>query len=271
MKRTTRNGDVPSPEAQCPEKKRGTRASAKATTLSRKRIVALQKQTGQSEARLQWLHQAALERKMLFGDYTLYTETNTPLTVADILRSPEVWHGKRFIDPLAAGFKVGKGLVYADLSGQADPRLLGKEGNALEYALRSELAEIWIIPGDQARVVDEIVGIIQLTDDFYRRGGELVRIVDRDIRVVNALWLTDYLSRCIRFLRPTRGGMRQTDIARRFCDLVLVKIWELDVPPLRGVMTAPTMRRDGTVVQKPGYDAQTALYLVLMAVHEYAT
>ena len=201
---------------------------------------------------------------MLFGDYTLYTEKTISVTVAAILRNPTAWHGTRFTDPIAYGINAGnKRLVYADLSDQGNPRLVCKEGNAAEYGLRSELAEITIISGEQARVIDEIISIVQLTDDFYRRGGELVRVVSGQICVVNALWLMDYLSRCIRFLRPMKdGSLRHIDISRKLCDLVLVKVWELEVPPLRGVITAPTMRRDGTLVQKPGYDAQTALYLV---------
>ena len=33
------------------------------------------------------------------------------------------------------------------------------------------------------------------------------------------------------------------------------------MPPLNGVITAPTMRLDGTILDKPGYDAETGLYL----------
>lgn len=38
------------------------------------------------------------------------------------------------------------------------------------------------------------------------------------------------------------------------------KTWP-GVPPLRGIIGAPVLRRDGTLLQKPGYDPQTGLYL----------
>lgn len=38
------------------------------------------------------------------------------------------------------------------------------------------------------------------------------------------------------------------------------KTWP-SVPPLRGIIGAPILRRDGTLVQKPGYDPATGLYL----------
>ncbi|GAA4059948.1 hypothetical protein [Actinomadura miaoliensis] len=38
------------------------------------------------------------------------------------------------------------------------------------------------------------------------------------------------------------------------------KTWP-DVPPLRGVIGAPVLRRDGTLLQRPGYDPATGLYL----------
>ena len=35
------------------------------------------------------------------------------------------------------------------------------------------------------------------------------------------------------------------------------------VPPLRGIIGAPVLRRDGTLLQKPGYDPATGLYLAV--------
>ncbi len=41
---------------------------------------------------------------------------------------------------------------------------------------------------------------------------------------------------------------------------LVAKTWP-DVPPLRGIIGAPVLRRDGTLLQKPGYDPTTGLYL----------
>ncbi|WBB81292.1 hypothetical protein O7606_07955 [Micromonospora sp. WMMD882] len=38
------------------------------------------------------------------------------------------------------------------------------------------------------------------------------------------------------------------------------KTWQ-GVPPLRGIIGAPVLRRDGTLLQRPGYDPTTGLYL----------
>ncbi|MEH1017976.1 hypothetical protein V6U90_33595, partial [Micromonospora sp. CPCC 206060] len=38
------------------------------------------------------------------------------------------------------------------------------------------------------------------------------------------------------------------------------KTWP-NVPPLRGIIGAPVLRRDGTLLQRPGYDPATGLYL----------
>jgi len=38
------------------------------------------------------------------------------------------------------------------------------------------------------------------------------------------------------------------------------KTWP-DVPPLRGIIGAPVLRRDGTLLQRPGYDPATGFYL----------
>jgi hypothetical protein len=42
--------------------------------------------------------------------------------------------------------------------------------------------------------------------------------------------------------------------------VLAAKTWP-DIPPLRGVIGAPVLRRDGTLLQKPGYDPGTGLYL----------
>lgn len=42
--------------------------------------------------------------------------------------------------------------------------------------------------------------------------------------------------------------------------VLAAKTWP-GVPPLRGVIGAPVLRRDGTLLQKPGYDPATGLYL----------
>src|SRR5262249_25969841 len=38
------------------------------------------------------------------------------------------------------------------------------------------------------------------------------------------------------------------------------KTWP-DLPPLRGIIGAPVLRRNGTLLQEPGYDPATGLYL----------
>jgi hypothetical protein len=42
--------------------------------------------------------------------------------------------------------------------------------------------------------------------------------------------------------------------------VLAAKTWP-EVPPLRGIIGAPVLRRDGTLLQKPGYDPATGLYL----------
>ncbi|WP_433687025.1 hypothetical protein ACQP0I_25655 [Micromonospora carbonacea] len=42
--------------------------------------------------------------------------------------------------------------------------------------------------------------------------------------------------------------------------VLAAKTWP-NVPPLRGIIGAPVLRRDGTLLQRPGYDPATGLYL----------
>lgn len=65
--------------------------------------------------------------------------------------------------------------------------------------------------------------------------------------------------------RKTDGGMEmyeeEVTPPREILSAVLAgKTWP-GVPPLRGVIGAPVLRRDGTLLQAPGYDPTTGLYL----------
>ncbi len=110
----------------------------------------------------------------------------------------------------------------------------------------------------------------------YQRGGELVRIARLDsdttmsgvrrpagglvITPVTADWLLYELSRVARWAVPDDEDERIIDppmsVVRSL--LALSGLWRL--PVLRGLITAPTLRSDGSLIERNGYDAQSGLY-----------
>jgi putative DNA primase/helicase len=110
---------------------------------------------------------------------------------------------------------------------------------------------------------------------IYRRGKHLVRVFDdptidengrekknATVSVVDVEWLQIILEvKCGWKQWKNRGmvetGLPDQKIARGI--LALQGDWEF--PFLRGVISAPTLRPDGSLLSKPGYDARTGLYL----------
>ena len=125
---------------------------------------------------------------------------------------------------------------------------------------------IRLVRGERARVVDEALRIISDRGDLFERGGELVRVAGGGVEPVADDWLLDYLDRNVNFIGVRRVRDEEVDeyrdapewLARR----AAAKRMDAVLRPLRSVITAPTMRRNGTILDCPGYDAATGLYLL---------
>jgi len=129
-----------------------------------------------------------------------------------------------------------------------------------------EARHIRLVRGERARVTDEATAILRERGDIFERGGELVRIAADGIEPVADDWLLDYYDRHVEFIGSRRQGDDFVDeprdapqwLGRR----ITAKRGERGLRELRAVITAPTMRADGTLLAKPGYDLATGLLLV---------
>jgi hypothetical protein len=100
---------------------------------------------------------------------------------------------------------------------------------------------------------------------LFARNGEVVRLSTSDsgaprVEPLNADMLVAKLAEIADWVRPTQGGglasvYPPTSVARSLLD-----VERLDVPVLNGLIEAPTLRPNGSVLQQPGYDVQTGLY-----------
>jgi hypothetical protein len=143
--------------------------------------------------------------------------------------------------------------------------------------VHSTVPVITIEPGKLDRLASKgEAALIAAGVDFYTRGGQVVRpIIDeveaskgrktktaRLLAVCEATML-DYLcrwSRWEKYDKRTKKAARANPpgaVAR----IILARDGEWNFKPLAGVITAPTMRPDGSIFSTPGYDPQTRLVL----------
>jgi putative DNA primase/helicase len=138
-----------------------------------------------------------------------------------------------------------------------------------------ELPLIYLNPGQRGRIVDELENALVAREcGLYLNAGRLVEISWQEIAVADggkdrslqlaeltALGLVDRLSRTAIFKQYLKTEDKWVicdcpkDVAQTYIDRATKRM-----PVLLGVITAPTLRFDGSLLQTPGYDKRTRIF-----------
>ena len=141
---------------------------------------------------------------------------------------------------------------------------------------------ISVRPGYLPEAVDEAERLlIREGTDFYQRDGQLVRTCVKRVETVRGIrrpegavtiipidieYLLDRLNRSIEWKREKRVGDDTVavtcDAPRKVATTLLARRGHWVARPLTGVINAPTLRPDGSLLDQPGCDAATGLLLV---------
>lgn len=116
---------------------------------------------------------------------------------------------------------------------------------------------------------NEAIRALEAANDppfIFRRGGTLARIgLDEKnqprIEILTDVSLRGILARCGHFFKATGKGLAATDPPMEVVkDILALGKWSF--PVLEGIVQAPIMRPDGTILVEPGYDPRTCLFYV---------
>ena len=219
-----------------------------------------------SKRRLQTLLDRAAEHHILSADFVLYRPDGGSITVGEMLIDPEKWHQARFADPLEPDYRDDKRIAYANLEPKSGngPYIWSHAHGGQLYRLVRETADIILRTGERPRVVDSSLDVIRGRGELFERGGEMVRVAGDIIRPVSDGWLSDYLGRHIRFSITQRNGQAvdvPADPPPWLSQQINAKTGERGLRELKGIVTAPTLRPDGSLLCSPGYDEATGLLL----------
>ena len=143
--------------------------------------------------------------------------------------------------------------------------------------------EIVIIPGRRPWLVDRAEEVIvdYRRWKLFQRGGIVCRVVEIDLserdeekplsirrpdgavvlKTVDAITLEDILGRGISWLRNQKGELVPADCPPKVAATYLSRVGQWRLPALTGVIEVPTVLSDGTIVDSPGYDPASGLYL----------
>jgi len=138
---------------------------------------------------------------------------------------------------------------------------------------------IYLEPSKLPEAVDAAEKLLLGNQDYiYQRSGKLVRVTkisnapgDKNklikrsqdaivIREIDQAFLTVYLTRAGNFVSfdARIGNLKKVDCPERISKYLIAK-QEWNIPTLIGIINAPTLRTDGTILDCPGYDAVSGL------------
>ena len=207
----------------------------------------------------------AADRHTLSGDFELLTANGIVVTVRELLANPELWNNHNFCDPLEPEYgDFNDTVARAHLGRGKSPVIHSFAHGSRFFYLQRPCQRIRLVAGQRPRVVDDILEAIQEQGDIYKfgDGGGLAHVTEARATTVTKEWLLDYIDRSCEFYKLKDGIELAQDGPTVFADRVLAKASQCNLPKLEAVVTAPILRRDGSVLDEPGYDQASGLLYV---------
>ena len=139
--------------------------------------------------------------------------------------------------------------------------------------------QIKVKPGDGPRMIADMEhSLVGTKSNLYERGGKIVTPrmetlssgyrketkVGRATKITASTLTVEFASTAAHYLKwdERKQGYKRTDPPEKVAKALIERGGNYRLPKLAGVYTCQTMRPDGTVLDKPGYDRETRLYLM---------
>jgi len=205
----------------------------------------------------------ASEHAVLMGDFTLTAADGAQVSVGDVLDNADRWHNTRFADPLDPDHD--RRVAVVNLRSGARPFLYTHRHGGIRFELRRQSARIQVGKGRRIDATDAVLQVLRDRGELFDFGeGAVAYVAAGRARPVSQDWLTDHMGRACEFY--TRKTLPSGEIIEAAEDAplgvaraVLAKHGERGFKTLVAVVTAPTLRADGSVLDVPGHDAESGL------------
>lgn len=210
------------------------------------------------------LTRAASDRHVLTGDHPLQSQSGVWVTVAEILADPDRYDGSGFADPLDPDEDLRVAFVRTRTGGR--PFLWTNRHGGIKFELVPQAARILLANGLRTQATDAVVQVVRALGELYDYGDGLIAyITDGRVRIVTDDYLLDYLGRVCEFYRIKVKGEESIEIPDDppaiIARSMMARVGTRRFPRLVAVITAPTLRADGSILNRPGYDEDSGLFL----------
>ncbi|MCE9665957.1 hypothetical protein LY622_21230 [Halomonas sp. M5N1S17] len=211
----------------------------------------------------------ALDHSTLAGDFplTVVLDGNAQhaVTVGHVLDNPERYHGCLTLDPIEPDYEGSKVVGKLYLMGSR-PRLYSFAHGGRTFQLTRPPARVELVKGRTVDAVEQVLTLMRKAPDVFDFGGPLVTVSSGQVHPVDEHALKHWLGGTTQFWRLHRTPKGQmvdvledppTAIAKQLLSLGQRR----QLKRLEGVITAPTLRPDGSILNQPGFDELTGLLL----------
>ena len=214
------------------------------------------------------LHQAC-GKHTLYGDFELTTDAGEVVTVGTLLDDCAKWHSARFRDPLDPDYHGDTRIAWANLRSGGRPYVYSHAHGGCRYYLLRPTKRMAVSNGERTRILDQSLDVLREQVEVFdsANGMGLLRVTD-DARVVavGEDWLGAHLDRSVSYyvVKMRQEGVVEVSscapawLPKRIRALAGSR----NLPPLCAVASMPTLRPDGTILQKTGYDPVAKVLLV---------
>ena len=209
----------------------------------------------------------ASAQQVLMGDFLLMASDGAPVSVAEVLDRPDRWHNARFADPLDPDHD--RRVAVVNLKSGARPYLYSHRHGGMRFELIRQSARVLTGRGLRVAMTDAVLAVLKARGELFDFGeGAIAYVSDGKARPVSLDWLADHMGRVCEFYtlgkRCDKDGdeapvERPDDAPLPVARAILAKHGARGLPKLVAVVTAPTLRPDGSILDVPGHDEASGL------------
>jgi hypothetical protein len=206
----------------------------------------------------------AVRKKTLMGDFPLLTSTGKVVTVAEIMDDAQRWDGTRFHDPLERAYTNDSRIAVAKLRVSGRPYIYSHAHGGQRYTLLRQPKEMQLSSGEWPRIQGLLMDALDREQNVFNLGGALVSIdANGTTFPISAPWLCNEVETAHRLTKLDKrtGSWDPTQCPQELAHRILSVRQHWPFPAIAAVIRHRVMREDGSILDRPGFDAETGLYL----------
>lgn len=212
----------------------------------------------------------AVQDLTLTADFQLKLDHEGWVSVADVLADKTMYHGATLADPLEPEYGGGRCKAKLYLTGTR-PIVRSFAHGGIVYRLTTRTKSIQLVEGELGPITQAIADNLAAEPDLFRNSAGIMIVTEgaggmHTMELANVETLTSRAAANMSFYttRPGQPDMRvPKDVPHRPIQLIGKSRDDYGFRNLKGIIAAPTLRPDGSVLSTPGYDPQTKLLLMM--------